>query len=451
MTFLTIEGSNLRPGSLRVAGYKHALVSVLAAAVNVDAEVQLTNVPHIEDSRVLAQILAEAGARVSLRDGQMHLDARGLARSEVPPALSQRIHGSLYLIPAFLGRLGSVRFEEAGGCQIGDQAQGHRRPVDHMLSVLESFGARFETNGVTLTGSTRGLRACELDIMDYSEQRDVLTGPRVSGATKTAILAAACVRNGTSVIRNPYPKPDVTELLAFLRRCGHSVQQKEGAVHISHGSPAPGTTPTHALISDISEVMTYITCAVFHEVPLTLEGLPVDRVRAGLAEELRLLERMGVRLEWTEDSVSVAHQGGVRGVDIDVTSVGIYSDHQPFFALMLLKADRPCRIREWVWKHRFGYAQELMKLGAKLEPGEDSIVVHPSTLRPAKEPLHAGDLRAAAVLVLAALGVEGETRLTGAHHLDRGYERLLEDLQSLGARMHPSTEARTRVLGTGGR
>ncbi|MET0403007.1 MAG: hypothetical protein ABW123_11420 [Cystobacter sp.] len=435
MTDVTIQGGPLQAGSVVVPGYKHALVSVLAAAVNVDGVVRLTNIPDIEDSRVLARILTEAGAEVSLGQGELRLDARGLTRSEVPAELSQRIHGALYLIPALLGRLGRVRFGEAGGCQIGAANDGHRRPVAHMLSVLESFGARFEQSDLGLSGATAGLKACSLDIMDYSEQRDVLTGPRVSGATKTAILAAACARGGTSVIRNPYPKPDVTELLAFLRLWGHDIEQEEGQVRISGTARTPATPPVFSLVSDISEVMTHIACGVFHEVPLRLERLSVKRVQAGLAEELRLLERMGIKLEWGEDTLTVAHRGPVRSVDIDVTSVGIYSDHQPLFALMLLKGERPARIQEHVWKHRFGYARELVKLGARIDFGEDLIIVHPSRLTRTDERLVAGDLRAAAVLLLAALGVEGQTRLQGTHHLERGYEHLVEDLRRLGARI----------------
>jgi UDP-N-acetylglucosamine 1-carboxyvinyltransferase len=151
-----------------------------------------------------------------------------------------------------------------------------------------------------------------------------------------------------------------------------------------------------------------------------------------LAAELALLDEMGVVLTWREDFLLVQPPAQVRSVDVEVTSVGIYSDHQPFFALMLLCGDRPASIRERVWTGRFTYARELVKLGALIEIGNGEILVHPSVLKSFDGTLVATDLRAAAALVIAACMTMSPIRVAGLDHLQRGYAALLSTLERLG-------------------
>jgi UDP-N-acetylglucosamine 1-carboxyvinyltransferase len=430
--WLCVTPSELRPVHIQVTGYKNALVPIIAASVALGQETQLSNVPRIDDTFVLGEILSRAGARVVASEDTLRLEPDGLGSPVIPPDLSRRIHGSLYLIPAYLSHFGAVEFRGAGGCTFSDRNGVPGRPVQHMLSVLERFGASFVHRDGCLYGSASGFRPCDIDIMDYTDSAD-LNGPYVSGATKTAILAAAAATEGTSTIRHPYSKPDVLELLAYLRAAGHDVDHRGQTIHITPGRLH--TPVSYSLISDISQIMTFVACSIFHRVPLTLERVTMPRAREGLRAELRLLEAMRVPLVWTEETLSVGVPDQLASTDIDVTGIGIYSDHQPFFALMLLRGEHRARIREFVWKDRFGYARELVKLGAAISLGDGWIEVFPSRLRGTPDRLVAGDLRAAAVLVLAALAADSETWIENAEHLTRGYPKFVDDLRRLGARI----------------
>jgi UDP-N-acetylglucosamine 1-carboxyvinyltransferase len=300
--------------------------------------------------------------------------------------------------------------------------------MEHMIRILQAFGGQFEERRGWLCGHA------SLNIMHFSDSRSLLTGPLVSGATKTAILGALGVREGGhSTVLHPYTKPDVTQLLAFLRTQGASVIDEENGFRLSAKSgTADLDSASFTLISDLSEIITFIALAVVMRVPLRIDGVTTNHVRPGLAAELELLERMGVELAWTEDYLLVFPPERISSVDIEVTSVGIYSDHQPFFALMLLCGDGPARIQERVWASRFAYARELIKLGAQIEIGDGEILIYPSRLRQFEGTLVATDLRGAAALVIAACMVAAPVTVAGLNHLQRGYSSLLSTIAALG-------------------
>ena len=430
---ICVASSRLSPNSVKVGGFKHALVSTAAACVARRGRLHLRNVPAIRETEILCRLLASLGASVDpCGTAELRIDCSGIDRGEIDKSLSAEIHGSLYLIPSLLAAMGQVRFHGAGGCLIGDPATGGARPIEHIVHVLERFGAQFHRRGRSLVGHASILRASEIDMMDYSERSDFLTGPLVSGATKTAVIASLGA-GGVTIVHNPYPKPDVTELLNSIAKAGGFVKQQTNSIEIARSTTWPLQDWTeHILISDLSEIITYIAFAVMTGVSITIQGVTADRVRRGLSVELALLERMEVPLLWLDECLRVDPPEKVRSVDIEVTSVGIYSDHQPFFALMLLKGDRPAYIREHVWKDRFDYARELKKLGADITLGEGKIMIRPSRLRCASNTLVARDLRAAAALLVAGVSAGGRFRLDGAEHLARGYSNVMQNLRALG-------------------
>jgi UDP-N-acetylglucosamine 1-carboxyvinyltransferase len=155
-------------------------------------------------------------------------------------------------------------------------------------------------------------------------------------------------------------------------------------------------------------------------------------VEEGLGNELLLLDQMGVKLKFIGNQIKIVRPLKLKAININVTSIGIYSDHQPFFALMLTKADKPSLITEKVWKSRFSYAEQLAKLGMKLEVNGNCLKITPSQPNATTTLLIAQDLRAAAVLVIAALKLETPVRIEGIDHLERGYDDFMEDLKRIG-------------------
>lgn len=432
---LSFSGARLTGATIAVGGFKHAFVSVVATALATGGALELANVPDIAETHVMAALLRALGCDVHHLEGQFSLAPVKPTQAAVPGALSRQIHGSVYLIPALLVARGAVRFAEAGGCQIGAAEMQGQRPIAHMLDVLSRFGAAFETPapGGGLAGRLEGGHPATIDIASYSTSPDVVTGPEISGATKTALIAAAgLARQGESVILHPYGKPDVTDPLRYLRQAGFAVSEQGSTLRIAAHPGAPEPVRM-ALVDDLSEVVTWICLAKICGLVIRINLLDKDGLCRGLAPELALFDAMGLTLDWGSDYVETPLQTGLRAVDIEVTSQSIYSDHQPFFALLALcLGDGPCRISEAVWTTRFGYASELRKMGAKIEIGAGAIVVHPSRLHAPKAALVAKDLRSAAVLLVAGLSCRTGFGLIGTHHLKRGYSDIATRLSAFG-------------------
>lgn len=441
MTAIIVRGGcALHPIRLQVRGFKHAQVQILAASIALNQPIELRNVPSIKETFVLSQILRACGAHVESAPGKLIVDPRHLSTYLVPETLSKLVHGSIYLIPAFLGRLSHVQMGRTGGCRIGDPLEERARPIHHMAEVLTRFGAEVFASPEAFVATTNGLEGCDIDIMNWSERSDLLTGPLISGATKTALLASAVAR-GSSAIKNPYPKADVSELVTFLSHAGLYVtwNPSEIIVHPRNISGDVGLI-THELISDLSVVMTYITLSVIFKLPLRVDGLTVPGLQVALEPELCVLQAMGILITWGKSSLIVTPPTVVQAVNIDVTSIGIYSDHQPLFALMLLNADGPSCIREQVWRHRFSYVAGLCAMGANLQVQEETLHIQPSKLEAGPVTVVADDLRAAVTLLIAALCIKGPCTLLGAHHLERGYEDLPGVLAKMGASIVSCTD-----------
>ncbi|WP_329571317.1 hypothetical protein [Kitasatospora sp. NBC_01266] len=435
---LLIEGGDRLHGEVRVAGFKHALVTVVAAAVVGRAPLTVANCPEIEETRVLGELLRRAGGRADYQDGSFTLDLAGLRDLPLDPELVRRIHGAAYLLPGLLARFGRVHLPASGGCRIGDSPSGSR-PVQQYADVLARFGARVQlAEDGALTVRADKLVGCEIDLRDFMADPVLLSGPLYSGATKTAILAAAAA-HGTTRLRHPYPKPDVTELVQVLQAMGWSITRPSATELVIEGRPDRGDARPveHTLVSDLIEVVTWATAAVVTGGEIRLTGLTSASLAAGLAPEIKVGRRLGLRWEADGADAVVLHPDPpTRPVDVTVASHGIYSDSQPFLMLLATLAPGVSRIRETVWQGRFAHLPEFNRLGTRIDlRGSEARITggHPP-VRPA-DPLRAVDLRGAAALLLAALRPAGQTRLTGVHHLARGYQDLVGDLRRLGARI----------------
>jgi UDP-N-acetylglucosamine 1-carboxyvinyltransferase len=430
-----VEGGRRIDGIVEVQGFKHSLVTVVAAACAARAPLIVANYPRLAETDTLGELLALAGASVSLSERTLEVDASGLRHGELDMRVAERIHGSVYLIPGLLGRFGRVRLPLSGGCQIGD-APGGRRPFEHYLTVLEKFGAEVVEDHAGVSVVAERLTGSDIDLLDYTRDHRLRTGPLYSGASKMALLAAA-VAHGPSRLCNLYPKPDVSDLVQVLGEFGADIQpQGEGDVLIEGRGPEALTRPVrHTLLADLIEIVTWVCAgALLASRELVIRGPRIAAACAALQPELSALERMGVSVRLAHDELTVSPAENLIPCDLLVTSPGIYSDSQPFFALLATTASGRSTITETVWGNRFGYADGLRSLGARIARDGPRITIDgPDPPRLADRTVLAGDVRGAAALLLAALMVDGRTRIDGVEHLARGYQDLGGVLRSLGA------------------
>jgi len=431
-----VQGGRPLAGAVPVAGFKHALVTLVAASVLADATVSIGNVPDIAETRVLSDILRHAGARIELDPDTrtLQIDCTGITDPDIYALQAIGIHGAIYLLPTFLARLGRASLGQVGGCQIGDRRWNGQRPVGHLIHVLERFGASFEQDSNGIRGRCSRLVGARVDLAEYAAPAPgdgKPTGQYYSGATKCALLAASAAR-GTSVLLNPYPKPDVTELVAALAAAGLGIEADEQRIVVAGTGRLPGGFERQ-LISDLIEAVTFMAASVHTGCPLKLVNLTTEPLRRALGPELELMARMGIEFDWTSSTLVTRRPERLAPISAVAASHSIFSDSQPFFTLMLTGADGPGSVTDTVWKDRLEYVAELERLGGRFSVCGPTVTVWPGRLREAGQRLVAADLRSAAVCLVAALTVPGATHISGLHHLDRGYEQLIDAFRGVGA------------------
>lgn len=432
---LVLSSFGLRGARLGVGGFKHHAVLMIAAAVGLGRPVRLSQVPAIQDIEGLSYCLTALGGHCTRERGALQVDASTILAGVLPSSVSESIHGPIYLIPVIIGQVGRLRFTAPGGCQIGSAEQGGRRPIRQVLEVLERFGTQFIQEREEYVGLSRGLKAADLDIMEWSNSSSHLSGSLVSGATKTAILAALCCQSGVTVIRHPYLRPETIALLDALRLAGVAIDIDNDILRITPGQPSNDLVSWNVM-PDLIEVITYVALAVAGRIPIEIGLWDVERVRVALHAELSLLSRIGV--DWQISGSAMRIQPRDRLAPFAVTAgIGsIYSDCLPFFALMAIFCDGTSILRDTVWENRFSYVSGLQELGALLATFTHGLRVIGGQLHQMDREVCASDLRAVAVLSIAAAARRARTAIQGVSHLGRGYEDFFGKLRQCGVEVH---------------
>jgi UDP-N-acetylglucosamine 1-carboxyvinyltransferase len=433
--FIAFDKSNSK-----IPGYKHLVVQVLCSTVLFpEIEFTFSNIPKILDTQIILKLLDYMGASIQYENENIVINTKNLVNKILPVADTSQVHGTLYLFPALFSRFGSATIGKTGGCSLIDSHNLGSRPYLHIKSVLEKFGAVVEINDDQMLAKhiKKNINLNSIDILDYSSSKEHLTGPYVSGACKTALLCSLSLSSDIVFeIKNSYLKPDVVEFYKFINLTNFNVELKGNSLYIKTISRSNlNKKVKFVFMDDISTLMTYICFAVMFNKDLMVTLVDPESVRCGLQEELKLLKKMGLNPMFENNVFNLHCVTEILPLEIDVYSTGIYSDHQPFFALMLTKAKTKSVIREHVWKNRFSYAHELNKLGYYFEVSEGSLVINPSNPKHTITNLCAQDLRSAAVLSIGACLNNAQTTVTGINHLNRGYENLLEFLSHNGVKL----------------
>jgi UDP-N-acetylglucosamine enolpyruvyl transferase len=421
-------------GDIDVAGNKHSLVLALAAAVATGTDLELTNVPDLVETSVLARLVADLGVHVERTPARLRIGGQ-VRHTELDPVRAQLIHGSSYLLPAVLAAAGEVVFPGSGGDQLGQFDWGLTRPLRHMLEVMEKFGARWERDpdGVVVAKAAE-LSGASLDVLRWSSDPVLLNGPRVSGATKTAVLMAAASA-GQTVIHNPHVQGATTELLKLIAAMGCAVHISPRRWVITPGKRV--SLARYTLEADPVEVVYWHTLAALTGSRLRLRVGDVTAVRATLRHELALLDRLGLSPRFDGIQMTTAATAGYPGADLVAQSTGISTDVLPSLVCLMFRATSPSTAVDLVWPGRFQYAGELAKLGLRSTRRANRLSITPSSATATTRWLCPADTRAAASCVLFGLTTPGQTRIAGAHHLYRGHDRFLSKLHDIGADVRP--------------
>ncbi|MBX5475507.1 MAG: UDP-N-acetylglucosamine 1-carboxyvinyltransferase [Clostridia bacterium] len=416
MDHLLIQGGTPLSGETRIGGAKNAVLPALAATVLAADTTTLLNVPGLRDVDGMMAILRGLGAAVreELDGGQraITVDARNLASSVIPDELMRQMRSSIFIMGALLARCGEVTVTQPGGCSIGP------RPIDLHISGLRRMGAEIEEAGGHLRARARRLRGADI----------TLTFPSV-GATENLMMAAT-LAEGTTVIRNAAREPEIVDLAQLLTAMGARIQGAgSDIVEVRGVRRLRGAT--HRIIPDRIEAGTYLLAIAATGGDGAVTGARPDHLDALLA----FLRDTGATVETDAERIRVRGPERPQAADLRTLPYpGFPTDLQNPALAYLLRADGTSVVTETVFESRFRVADELRRMGASLHvDGRTAIVRGVPRLTGAWVEAH--ELRGGAALVIAALSAEGESRIDGVAHIDRGYERIEEKLKALGARI----------------
>jgi UDP-N-acetylglucosamine 1-carboxyvinyltransferase len=316
-----------------------------------------------------------------------------------------------------VARRGKAVVAWPGGCRIGP------RPVDLHLRGLAALGARLRLGRREVMASARRLRGARID----------LTGPRGSTVTGTInVMSAATLARGETVITGAACEPEVVDVGRFLMALGARIDGLGTSLLRVRGVEQLHGAARHQIIPDRIEAGTLLLAGAATSGDVTVDGIRPEHLTA----LLETLADAGADVNCGQDWARVQVPRRLRGVrTIAAAYPGLPTDLQAPWTAVLATAEGASTVADRVFPERFTHAASLRRFGARVTVGQ-SVARIRGVERLAAARVRAGDLRAAAALVLAALSAEGQSVLGGLSHLDRGYQRLEDKLRCLGAQIH---------------
>ena len=412
MSAYLVEGGNRLQGTAWVHGAKNSVLPILAATILCPGESVVHNCPDLSDVRASIAILEHLGCRVERAGDTVTVDASALTGRDVPDALMREMRSSVIFLGAILARLGEAVMSFPGGCELGP------RPIDLHLAASRSLGAQVREQGGELHCSAAGgLAGCEI----------TFSIPSV-GATENAMLCA-CGAEGVTVICNAAREPEIVDLQAFLRALGADVRGAGTSVITVRGKK-PLHGGEHTVMPDRIVAATLLTAVAAAGGETELLGTDYRQLSTVTA----VLTEAGCRIRSGSDSIHICREAPLRGVRPIRTAPypGFPTDAQPPVMAALCQGTGTTVFVENMFESRYRHVDELSRMGADIRvEGKVAVVCGVERLHGAA--LQAADLRGGAALVVAALGAEGRSEITGLHHMDRGYYGLEDTLRGLGA------------------
>ncbi|APB33329.1 UDP-N-acetylglucosamine 1-carboxyvinyltransferase [Gloeomargarita lithophora Alchichica-D10] len=409
---LRIRGGVLLRGEVGVNGAKNSALAIMAGALLCSQECRIRNVPNLVDVHRMGQVLTALGVKVRYDRGALELDVTHLHRSLAPYEIVSQLRASFFVIGPLLARLGVARVPMPGGCAIG------ARPVELHVRGLQALGAVVQIEHGMVHAYARKLKGANI-YLDY---------PSV-GATETLMMAAT-LAEGETVIENAAQEPEVVDLANFCRSMGAKIRGAGTKTITVVGVPRLHTTE-YSIIPDRIEAGTFMVAAAITRSDVLITPVIPEHLTPVIAK----LNEIGFQATVeAPNGVRVQPGAGVyQGTDIETLPFpGFPTDMQAQFMALLTLSEGSSVVTETVFENRLRHVAELQRLGANIRvKGNHAVIQGVPFLSGA--PVTATDLRASAALVLAGLAAQGETVISGLHHLDRGYERLEEKLRSLGA------------------
>ena len=414
MEKLIINGGHRLQGRVKISGAKNAVLPIIAATLlGQEAPSRLEEVPSLEDVHTITEVLGKLGVQADFDADKntLFVDSSVIASCEAPYDLVRKMRASFLIMGPLLARCGKAKISLPGGCAIGT------RPIDLHLKGFEALGAKIGIgHGFIEATAPEGLKGARI-YLDF---------PSV-GATENIIMAAS-MAEGQTIIENPAQEPEIVDLANYLnvmgakiRGAGTNVIKIEGVKKL--------TGKNYTIIPDRIEAGTYMVAAAMTQGDVYIENAISEHLKPVIAK----LKEAGVTIEEDVDGIRVTCDKRTKAVDIKTMPYpGFPTDMQAQFMAMMAVSEGTGMVTETVFENRFMHVDELKRMGANIKiDGRTSVVEGVDSLTGCQ--VKATDLRAGAAMVLAGLVADGETQVGYIHHIDRGYDNLVQKLVGLGA------------------
>jgi len=410
MDQLIIQGQHSLSGSVKISGAKNAVLPIMTAALMAEGESIITRVPDLRDTRTMIKLMEIVGARCSFKDNHLKIDASTVNNPEAPYDLVKTMRASFYVLGPLLARFGTVKVSLPGGCAWGP------RPVDFHLKGLEKLGAKITLNSGYILAEAKRLKGAKINF----------EFPSV-GATGN-IAMAAVTAEGTTVIENAAREPEIVQLCKYLNQMGALISGIGTSRIIIDGVESLHSANID-VIPDRIEAGTFLMAGALLG-KITLTDVNPDHLDSVLLK----LKEAGSSIETTSNSITI-EPGHLIAVDMSTAVYpGFATDLQAQWIALMSLAKGSSMATDTVYHDRFSHTPELNRLGANIKVENNTAFI-----RGVKELVGAHvmstDIRASASLIIAGLVARGTTIVSRIYHIDRGYERIEEKFEALGAKI----------------
>ncbi|RKY18115.1 MAG: UDP-N-acetylglucosamine 1-carboxyvinyltransferase [Planctomycetota bacterium] len=417
MDKFVIEGGHPLSGTVEISGSKNAALPLMAAALMAARPCVVRNVPSLSDVRTMTGVLRELGMDADYDPASRTFTAsvRDTSRCTAPYSLVKKMRASISVLGPLVAARGYAKVSYPGGCAIGT------RPIDLHLKGLSALGVRFKIEHGYIIARAERLKGAEI----------YLGGHYGSSVLATAnVMCAAALAEGETVISHAAAEPEIVDLAGFLNAMGASVEGA-GSTRVVVRGVSSLSGADYSVIPDRIEAATFLIAAAMTRSPLTVKGA----VYAHLNAVIDKLQEVGVGILRTDAGLEVVPSERMRPVEITTLPYpGFPTDVQAQMMALLALVRGTSFVTERIFPDRFMHVAELNRLGADIRRAGPTAVIN-GVSRLSGAHVMASDLRASAALVLAGLVAEGTTEVLRIYHIDRGYERIEEKLNLLGARI----------------
>lgn len=413
MSRFIIQGGKKLEGEIEISGSKNAALPIIAATVLNAGTTTLYNVPDIQDVNTMFEILKKIGATIKRKNNKIIINTSKIHTYEIPDDLMRQMRSSVILAGALLGKYHKARFSCPGGCDIGS------RPIDLHLKGFEKLGVNIKEEYGEIYCDAEKIIGTQIHL-DF---------PSV-GATENIILAS-CLGEGTTVITNAAREPEIEDMIKYLNKMGTKINGA-GTDKVEIVGVRKLSEVSYNIMPDRIETGTYLVAGAITNGNIKLLNVNPTHIEPILNK----LDEVNCKLNISNNKIEIIAPKRVKAVDIKTMPYpGFPTDMQSIFGALLISAKGTSVITENIFESRYKYAQELIRMGAKINvEGRTAIIKGTKKIQGAN--VVATDLRGGASLVIAGLYAKGVTQVDNVHYILRGYEKIDEKLKKLGAKIY---------------